>query len=140
MKKLLIILLLPLSVFSQSRKSQIDSAVVIMHQLVNEYRIENRLDTLELSDDLTKKAQAHAEWMYYNKYEHSLTAKQEGLAENCLEAAPYDFYFKMSTRHWVNADLNLWKNSPGHNSNLLEIRISKFGFGTYKGYSVQLFK
>lgn len=139
MKKLLIILLLPISIFSQSRKSQIDSAVVIMHQLVNEYRIENRLDTLELSEDLNKKAQSHAEWMYHNKkLEHSLSSQQERMAENCLQGGY--FFSWLTLEESVRKTLAVWKESPGHNANLLELRISKFGFGTYMGYSVQMFK
>ena len=51
----LLIVLLSISGYSQSEKSQIDSAVVIMHQLVNEYRVKYGLDTLELSEDLNKK-------------------------------------------------------------------------------------
>jgi uncharacterized protein YkwD len=139
MKKLLIILLLPLSAFSQSRESLIDSAVVIMHELLNEYRIENRLDTLELSDDLTKKAQKHAEWMYHNSYMHSLTCKEEKLAENIVNG--HDWILEWSpVKRWVEGDLIAWKESPGHNANLLEYRITKAGYGFYKGYSVQMFK
>ena len=74
MKKLitLLLVLVTLNGYSQSEKSQIDSAVVIIHQLTNEYRGEYGLDTLELSEDLNKKAQAYAEWMYKTKrFEHS---------------------------------------------------------------------
>jgi hypothetical protein len=48
MKKLLLILLLPLSVYSQSKQSTIDSCVNIMHKLVNEHRVANGESILEL--------------------------------------------------------------------------------------------
>ena len=56
----LLIVLISLTGYSQSEKSQIDSAVVIIHQLTNEYRVKYGLDTLELSEDLNKRAQSHA--------------------------------------------------------------------------------
>ncbi len=40
MKKLLLILLLPLSVYSQSTQEQIDSLRFYMHKELNEYRAE----------------------------------------------------------------------------------------------------
>ena len=133
----LLITLLSISGYSQSEKSQIDSAVVIMHQLTNEYRVENRLDTLELTEDLNKKAQAHAEWMYNTKrFEHS----KEDVGENCHKGAIWNSHNTYQpTKKWVINSLNAWKSSPEHNKNLLLYEYDQVGYGFYLGYAVMMF-
>ena len=57
MKKLLIILLFPISIFSQyipGESSIIVDPIKYMHKLLNEYRVENGLDTVALDTSLTK--------------------------------------------------------------------------------------
>ena len=99
---------------SQSEKSQIDSAVVIMHQLVNEYRVKYGLDTLELSEVLNKRAQAHAEWMYDTKrFVHSSwrwTQKifLKGAVWNSVQHIPTN-----KTMGYCYFGFNGWKSSPG---------------------------
>jgi uncharacterized protein YkwD len=139
MKKLitLLIVLLSISGYSQSEKSQIDSAVVIIHQLTNEYRVGYGLDTLELSEDLNKKAQAHAEWMYNTKrFEHT----KEDVGENILDGAVWNSHGTYQpTKQWVIVTLDGWKVSPEHNKNILLYEYDQVGYGFYLGYAVMLF-
>ncbi len=134
---ILLIVLLSISGYSQSEKSQIDSAVIIIHQLTNEYRGEYGLDTLELSEDLNKKAQAYAEWMYKTKrFEHS-----KNNVENCHKGAIWNSHNTYQpTKQWVIVTLDSWKSSPEHNKMIL---ISKYynqiGYGFYLGYAVMMF-
>jgi uncharacterized protein YkwD len=130
----LLIVLISLTGYSQSEKSQIDSAVVIIHQLTNEYRVGYGLDTLELSEDLNKKAQAHAEWMYKTK---RLVHSNEDGSENILKMSVWDQYNTYQpTKQWVIIGLNGWKTSPGHNKNLLLPKYDVAGYGFYLGYMV----
>ena len=62
-----IILLLPLSVYSQSTQEQIDSLRYYMHIDLNEYRSEYNSQKLEISDTLNKLAQLWAETMFKTK-------------------------------------------------------------------------
>jgi uncharacterized protein YkwD len=135
MKKLLLILLLPLSVYSQSRKSTIDSCVVMMHKLVNEHRIKNGKSSLILSDSLTKLAQARAEYMYKTgEYNHVKGV----FNENISSGRDYKYSFTLS--HAVSQEVYGYSKSPGHNKNMLFQLHTAAGYGFYKGYSVQLFE
>ena len=135
MKKLLLILLLPLSVYSQSRKSTIDSCVVMMHKLVNEHRIKNGKSSLILSDSLTKLAQARAEYMYKTgEYNHVKGV----FNENAGSGMDFDRYFELS--YAVSQEVYGYSKSPGHNKNMLFQLHTAAGYGFYKGYSVQLFE
>ena len=137
MKKLLLILLLPLSVYSQSKQSTIDSCVNIMHKLVNEHRVANGESILTLSDSLTELAQSRAEYMYktgeYNHVDLGVT-----ICENGGAGADLARYFTLYDG--VEACFNSWKTSPGHNKQMLMDWHIKAGYGFYKGYSVQIFK
>ena len=141
MKKLitLLIVLISLTGHSQSEKSQIDSAVVIIHQLVNEYRGKYGLDTLELSEDLNKKAQSHAEWMYKTKrFEHSKDNDIDG--ENCYKGVVWNSYNTYQpTKQWVIVTLDGWKVSAEHNKNILLYEYDQVGYGFYLGYAVMMF-
>jgi len=134
----LLITLLSISGYSQSEKSQIDSAVVIIHQLTNEYRVGYGLDTLELSEDLNKKAQAHAEWMYNTKrFEHS-----KDNVENIFKGSVWNSYNTYQpTKKWVINSLDWWKSSSGHNKMILTTskNYDQIGYGFYLGYAVMMF-
>jgi uncharacterized protein YkwD len=133
----LLTILISLNGYSQSEKSQIDSAVVIMHQLVNEYRVKYGLDTLELSEVLNKRAQSHAKWMYdTKKFEHSV-----GNPENILKGAVWNSYNTYQpTKQWVIVTLDSWKSSPEHNKNILLPKYyNQIGYGFYLGHAVMVF-
>ena len=134
MKKLLLILLLPLSVYSQSKQSTIDSCVNIMHKLVNDHRVYNGESVLALCDSLIELAQSRAEYMYKTgEYNHV-----DGVySENIAAGGDVDLYFKL--HDGVYSKFNGWETSPGHNRQMLDDWHIKAGYGFYKGYAVQIF-
>lgn len=133
MKKLLLILLLPLSVYSQSTQEQIDSLRYYMHKELNEYRAEYKLKSFEISDSLNKLAQSWAETMYETgEYKHSIY----GDRENIFLGPEYVETWKEFS-YWR---LYHWKNSPDHNENLTNNDCTHIGYGFYKGYAVQIFE
>jgi uncharacterized protein YkwD len=138
MKKLLVILLLPFSLYSQSTQEQIDSLRYYMHLELNEYRAEHRSQKLEISDKLNDFAQNWAETMFKTgEFKHSKRPFNSG--ENILDGndySPTSLISKMKS-HWI---LYHWKNSPGHNKNLIWYAYTKVGYGFYKGYAVQIFE
>ena len=138
MKKLfLVILLIPILGYSQSRKSTIDSCVTITHKLVNEHRIKNGKSSLILSDSLTKLAQARAEYMYKTgEYNHDGMPKGCS-GENISDGSDFDLYFELP--FIVAQIVDVYSNSPRHNKNMLFDLHTAAGYGFYKGYTVQLF-
>jgi uncharacterized protein YkwD len=138
MKKLfLIVLLIPILGYSQSRKSTIDSCVTIAHKLVNEHRVKNGVSPLILSDTLTKLAQARAEYMYKTgEYNHD-GMPTSCSAENISDGRDFKYSFTLS--HAVAQDVYVYSKSPGHNKNMLRSWYTMCGYGFYKGYTVQLF-
>lgn len=136
MKKLLLILLLPLSVYSQSKQLTIDSCVNIMHKLVNEHRVANGESILSLSDSLIELAQSRAEYMYktgeYNHIDHDGSYR-----ENIAKGRDVNMSFTLYKGVWNS--FYAWKNSPGHNKQMLRDWHIEAGYGFYKGYSVQIF-
>ena len=127
------ILLLPLSIYSQSTQEQIDSLRYYMHIELNEYRAEYKLKPLEISDSLNKLAQSWAEKMYNtNEFKHSIY----GDRENILSRNKYISTCKEFS-YWT---LYHWKNSPGHNENLTNNDCTHIGYGFYNGYAVQIFE
>jgi uncharacterized protein YkwD len=135
MKKLLVILLLPFSLYSQSTLEQIDSLRYYMHLELNEYRAEYRSQKLEISDKLNDFAQNWAVTMYETgEYKHSKRPFNSG--ENIFLGPEYVETWKEFS-YWR---LYHWKNSPGHNKNLIWYAYTKVGYGFYKGYAVQIFE
>lgn len=132
MKKLFLILLLPLSLYSQSTQEQIDSLRYYMHLELNEYRAEHNSQNLEISDTLNELAQAWAKTMYETgEFKHS----KLGYGENIFSGPEYVETWKEFS-HWT---LYHWRNSPGHNKNLIDYEYNQVGYGFYKGYAVQIF-
>ena len=134
MKKLFIILLLPLSVYSQTEKSTVDSMRVIFFELLNQHRIDNGLDTLIISDTHNEEAQSRAKYMYdTGDYSHNKAESPENIA------SARDISMQLDFKIGVFRIFNSWKKSPGHNRNYLNPRYTHVGFGSYKGYSVVVF-
>lgn len=135
MKKLLLILLLPLSVYSQSKPSTIDSCITIMHKMVNDHRVANGESVLTLSDSLTELAQSRAEYMYKTgEYNHVDGVYNENICHG------RDVYMSFTLYKGVWNKFNCWKTSHGHNKNMLFELNEEAGYGFYKGYAVQLYK
>ncbi len=133
MKKLLIILLFPISIFSQyipGEDTIIVDPIKYMHELLNEYRVENGLDTLALDTNRIRLAQEWAEYLdTTNQFYHS-----DNGAENCAYGARFT-----SDMRQIKAILQNWKQSPGHNKNLLYPSHNIVGYGYHGNIKVMLF-
>jgi len=136
MKKVLIILLLPLSIYAQTDPAEIDSAVYVMHEVVNKYRLLNNVNTLELDTMMCRLAQNHAIWMYNNEFKHSdlpyweNCTKHSGVSEN---------FWRKSIKQSIMPKFYSLIYSPAHNTNMLNSRFYQAGYGFYRGMHVQLF-
>ena len=134
MKKLLLILLLPLSVYSQSKQSTIDSCITIMHKMVNDHRVSNGESILTLSDSLIKLAQSRAEYMYKTgEYNHVDGVYRENIGH------ARDINMSLTLYKGIYNIFNGLTHSPGHNKQMLRDWHTKVGYGFYKGYIVQIF-
>ena len=139
MNKLLLILLLPLSVYSQidfskTPQTSVDSLRYYMHQELNEYRLQNNVNELELSDSLNKLAQSWAKTMFETgEFKHSNLYPS---GENISYGNRHIFTLK----EFADSKLQSWKDSPGHNSNLKCNYFIKAGYGFYDSYAVQIFE
>ena len=134
MNKLLFILLFPVSVFSQTEKSTVDSMRVIFFELLNQHRIDNNVNPLIISDSLNTLAQARAKYMYdTGDYSHNKAKSPENIAHGMDISRYFDFEARCFRI------FNIWKKSSGHNRNYLNPRFTHVGFGSYKGYSVVVF-
>ena len=127
MKKVIILLLLPITIFSQSTNNEINVAVKKHLQLLNEYRLENNVNELKLDVKLCNLAQTWAKHMYdTDNFVHSNYNYYENI------------YYTSFIENIALQSLNGWKNSPGHNENMLKSH-NLVGIGFYKGYAVQIF-
>jgi len=140
MKKLLLILLLPLSVYSQdidfskTPQDNVDSLRYYMHQELNEYRLQNNVNELELSDSLNELSQSWAKTMYdTGEFKHSNLYPS---GENIQYGNQHIFTLKK----FSYSTLQSWKDSPGHDANLKRSYFIKVGYGFYEGYKVQIFE
>lgn len=126
------------SAFYQER-----AAAKLFHKLINNYRRENKADTLAWNDTLWLASRNHCVWMMkYNDLTHHqklntelFTGDSPGDRYNYVvngkgrhswsgENALYNFsngYSTMKSRIKMMAEhsFNQWKNSPGHNQNML---------------------
>ncbi len=133
MKKLLIVLLFPISIFSQyipGESSIIVDPIKYMHKLLNEYRVENGLDTVALDTNRIRLAQ---EWAEYLDTTNQLYHSGYG-AENCLYGSRFT-----SSMQQIKGVFRSWKQSPGHNKNLLYPSHNIVGYGYHGNIAVMLF-
>ena len=167
MKKLcLLIICLPILVFSQtnnecyrsSNKEFKDSLIHEMFELVNSYRISKKLHTLIWDKKLQKSCKKHS---MYQAYENKLchfqynkknpyytgkyhTDRSKCKSENCL--VRYEFNSKdynpwnkkiKSAKEIALEMFIQWKNSPGHNKNMLDPNWNYFAFDYYGYVDIQ---
>ena len=105
-----------------------------MHQELNEYRLQNNVKELELSDSLNELAQSWAKTMFETgEFKHSNLYPS---GENIQYGSRHIFTLKKKA-HWT---LQSWKDSPGHDANLKRSYFIKVGYGFYEGYKVQIFE
>jgi uncharacterized protein YkwD len=97
---------------------------------INQYRVMNRLNPLSINENLNRLAKSHSQYMY---------------KKSTLNHDAFDERFKKCRRsycvenvgwNWPTPEVQLkaWKNSRGHNANLLNKKIKYAGIskvGTY---------
>ncbi|APT84068.1 CAP domain-containing protein [Corynebacterium aquilae] len=84
--------------------------------ILNEYRAAHGLSRLRVDQELTNSSRY---WSEVLASQHHLHHSDFNVYENVLESPHYDM-----ARY-----LYLWQQSPGHNANLLEPKVSRVGFG-----------
>ena len=129
MKKLLIILLLPISFYSQNdyRDTVIEAAI---NKKINEYRVENGLHELTTTERFRTEIDSYAV-IASKKVEQSLLLEHSGhprLEIMCF--TPCSEYWSdtkedayktiFSADSISELTMEAWKNSPGHNSGMLD--------------------
>ena len=142
MKKVfLIVLLIPILGYSQgidfskTPQDNVDSLRYYMHQELNEYRLQNNVNELEISDTLNEFAQAWAKTMFETgELKHSKRPFNSG------ENISYGNRRIFTLKRFTSSKLQTWKESSGHNANLLNKWYTKIGYGFYEGYAVQIFE
>jgi uncharacterized protein YkwD len=106
-------------------------------RLINEHRKANGKGPLSVDSKLTKAARDHTDWMASPSGKFSHTGKDGSSADARIKAA--GAVFKVSGEN-IAKDYKFpqqvfdgWKNSDGHNKNMLGASYSKVGIA-YKGY------
>jgi uncharacterized protein YkwD len=140
---------------SQSEKDSIAKierlAAKEFHKLINEYRVENNLTTISWDETLWIACRNHNSWMAEsNNLSHHQTNKNKnftginpsdrfnyaagGRANNSWsgENALYNYSANGKTiaeiaKNIAETSFTQWKNSPGHNENMLESRHAMHG-------------
>ncbi|MCU0432649.1 MAG: CAP domain-containing protein [Bacteroidia bacterium] len=125
-------------------------AALRFHRLINEYRRENKLDTLAFNDTLWLAARNHNIWMMANDYmghteekeTPSFTGEDPGdryefvvngngnclwTGENCLYNFASGSTVESAAENIATASFSQWKSSPGHNANMLRDRHWQHG-------------
>ncbi|MBX2984693.1 MAG: CAP domain-containing protein [Bacteroidia bacterium] len=127
------------------------------HKILNQYRKDNKLDTLAWSDILWLTSRNHNAYMIANdelthneeknkpyftgekpgdrlNYVQGDKGRMDWSGENCLytSATTYVMYVnKKSMQEYAKANalecLDIWKSSPGHNANMLRLNHRKHG-------------
>lgn len=99
--------------------------------IFNNYRVDNGLNKLIFSDDLNRIAQLRLEELYSDYSHNSAGNYNKHLAENIAW---------ISFGGLSNEDaLDMWRNSPGHNANMLNSSYKYTGYAIGGNYAVQVF-
>lgn len=113
-----------------------------MHELVNNHRQSNGVQALTIDSALDNSAYLKSKHMIDNNYfDHNYNGQSfsklvyslsgqtiygENIAQNYLTS---NSYTKSSAEDLAQRLFTSWKNSPGHNENMLRERFKSFGFG-----------
>ena len=98
--------------------------------MFNQYRKTKGLNSLEFTVDLNLVAELRLKELYTDFSHYSAGNYNEHLAENIA----------MNTGFLSNSDaLEMWRNSPGHNANMLDSSCRYTGYAIGNGYAVQVF-
>ncbi|GEM_PF-6686611 len=117
----------------------LDKSVVDYASKFNQYRQSKGLASLEFTDDLNQIASRRLEELKTDFSHTSAGNYNQHLAENIVESkTTIEFVFEVGTLGNQQA-LEMWKGSPGHNANMLDVSYKYTGYAIGGGYAVQLF-
>ena len=110
--------------------NQAESYVPKLGQLINEYRVQQGLPPLALDAPLSELAHEHARTMAHdNRLSHDGFQQRFAKAQSptCVENVGSNF-------DKPEAEFDAWRNSPAHDHNLLDSRITRMGIATEDRY------
>lgn len=127
------LVLFPLFITIISCKADLESEKSAFLVLINQYRQQNGVPPLAVSNALTAAAQLHSEDMATNNY-FSHTSLDGRTFVDRIRQAGYTY------NTWLGENIaagystaqsvfNAWKNSPGHNENMLNPNFKVIGIG-----------
>lgn len=102
--------------------------------LLNNYRAANGLASLALQNQLGRAAELHSQDQAANNFS-SHTGSTGSSPEQRIAAAGYSASYTAENIYWNSGDgsasaaFNWWKESPGHNANMLSTNLTQFGIG-----------
>ena len=127
-----------------------DAEEIAFVKIINQYRADNGLAKLKISDDISEAAYRHnsdmGKYQFFNHYTVNSDWFEKG-------ASPYDRMAKSGYGYYTNKGENIaagfetaeavfkaWKNSPGHNENMLNKSYRVIGISRhYVGNSPYLY-
>ena len=158
----MILLILPLCTYGQlqkeaSRSKDVlfrDSVKVELYNLVNQYRLENGLNKLDIDISLETACKTHSQYVLseyrpyipfhmhwelnkknpYYKGKHSwdrANCKSENVVILADFAIPIVGFIPKNAKQIAISCFNSWKNSPEHNKNMLNSKWTISGFDFY---------
>jgi uncharacterized protein YkwD len=132
----------PKPTFSFSSNNCDQGMVEELLSLVNNHRLVNNLGTVRLADDLNNVACSHAQWM--NETGNFSHTGKDGTNpyQRCQRASTVCWAENVAYDSQVSAYnvFELYKNSPGHNKNMLNPEYTEIGLAFDGIYNAQLFR
>jgi uncharacterized protein YkwD len=113
-----------------------------MLEILNNYRVENAKPRLTLISDLNQIACAHSKWMSKSGNFSHTGIDQTSPFDRCKLAQTYCLAENIAQNSLRNVQLymNQFKNSPGHNTNMLNGDYIEAGFGFDGDNVTQIFR
>jgi uncharacterized protein YkwD len=132
----------PKPTFSFSSNTCDQSMVYELLSLVNNHRLANNLGTLRLAGDLNNVACSHAQWM--NETGNFSHAGKDGTNpyQRCQRAGTVCWAENVAydTETTAYNMFEMYKNSPGHNKNMLNPDYTEIGLAFEGIYNAQVFR
>ena len=111
-----------------------DSSSLETIKLINKYRKSKGLSQLDVDSSLLTYAKEYSKYLSTsNQLKHSSIEQTTITAENLFNKSTFGMYiFKNGDFNGVPSEcVTGWKNSDGHNKNMLIYNVTKIGIGTY---------
>jgi uncharacterized protein YkwD len=100
--------------------------------LINAYRQQNGLGTLTMQNQLGQAAELHSQDMATNNF-GSHTGSDGSSPDQRINRTGYQWWNWGENVFWGSSSANVafdwWKNSPGHNANMLHPQFTEIGVG-----------